>query len=307
MNIVCCTDMNYVPYCGVMLTSLLENNREAARIVIHIIDNALTDGGRDALRRIVEGKYGREIAFYPLEQELMEVFPDTNSYVSLTTYCKLFVASLLPADVHSVLYLDCDVIVVGSLEGLWDCSLEGKAMAAVKDAHRGLDEDCRRLGIDYGKEGYYNAGVMLLNLDYWRENNVLQKALSFLAGHADCLPYHDQDVMNGTLHGQIVPLPLRYNLHDSLFHRKRYMEPADEAQAEQELQPGRRVVIHFSSRRKPWGTRCLHPLRKLYYHYLSLTEWSGMRPKDSLKERWWRANRRLSGWLNWVNGYRRMR
>lgn len=27
MNIVCATDDNYVPLCGIMLTSLLENNR----------------------------------------------------------------------------------------------------------------------------------------------------------------------------------------------------------------------------------------------------------------------------------------
>ncbi len=28
MDIVCCTDNNYIKYCCVMLTSLLENNKE---------------------------------------------------------------------------------------------------------------------------------------------------------------------------------------------------------------------------------------------------------------------------------------
>lgn len=28
INILCATDDNYAPYCGVMLTSLLENNKQ---------------------------------------------------------------------------------------------------------------------------------------------------------------------------------------------------------------------------------------------------------------------------------------
>lgn len=306
MDIVCCTDMNYVPYCGVMLTSLLENNRGTG-VTVHIIGNELTNEGHDALRRIVEKKYGQQTVFYPLDGKLLDAFPETCSYVSLTAYVKLFIADILPTNIHKALYLDGDLVVVGPLKDLWDYSLDGKAMAAVKDAHRRIEDDCRRLGVDFQREGYFNSGVMLLNLDYWRKNNVLQKALDFLAVHADQLPYHDQDVLNGTLHGQILPLPLRYNLHDCLFHTHRYLQPEDEALVEQELSPEHRVVIHFSSRRKPWGTRCLHPLRKLYFDYQDRTEWSGMRPKDTFKERCWRFNRRLSGWLGWVNGYRRIR
>lgn len=306
MDIVCCTDMNYVPYCGVMLASLLENNRKVENLVIHVIDNALTDEGRDTLRRLVGRKYGRQITFYSLKKELMELLPDTNSYVSLTAYCKLFIANILPVQVHRVLSLDCDLIVVSSLQDLWEYDLEGKPLAAVKDAHRKLREDCLRLGIDYQKEGYYNSGVMLLDLDCFRRMNFQKIALDFMAEHGANLPYHDQDVLNGTLHGQIISLPLRYNLHDCLFHSNRHMDFEDEVYIEQELRSENRVIIHFSSRRKPWGTRCLHPLRKLFFEYLDRTEWRGTRPKYSLKDYGWLINRRVSGWLNWVNGYRRI-
>lgn len=300
---VCCVDNNYVPYCGVMLTSLLENNKSES-IMVHILDNGLTKEGHKSLHDIVEGKYGQHIAFYTLSSEWLKDFPATNSYVSLTTYCKLFIAAILPETVGQVLYLDCDIIVSGSLHDLWHIDLTGKAMAAVRDAHRGIEKDCQRLGINYQTEGYYNAGVMLLNLEYWRKTDFLKTALDFISVQGPDLPYHDQDVLNGTLHGCILPLPLRYNLHDHLFHRKRYMNAEDIQLAEQEMRPGRRAIIHFSSKRKPWGTRCLHPLRKLYFHYQDMTEWKGMRPKCTFKDRCWRWNRQLSGCLHWVNGYK---
>ena len=304
-HLVCCVDDNYVPYCGVMLTSVLENNK-GERIVVHVLDNALTDGNRGALRRIVEQR-GQQICFHPLSSDWQAAFPATNSYVSLTAYARLFTADILPASVSKALYLDCDVIVTGSLHELWECDLTGKALAAVRDAHFGLTDDCQRLGIDSRTDSYYNDGIMLLNLDYLRAMNFREKVFSFVASYGDRLIYHDQDVVNGVLHGHILSLPPRYNLHDHLFRCRRALSDEEARLVDCEMQPACRVIVHFSSRRKPWGTRCLHPLRKLYFHYQDLTEWRGQRPRYTFKEWCWLWNRRVSGWLHWVNGYRRVR
>ena len=305
MDIVCCTDANYVVQCGVMLTSLLESNKGCG-VMVHVLDNGLTDADRTSLRGIVERKYGQRVAFYALDGKALEAFPDTCSYVSMTAYAKLFIAALLPVTVRKALYLDCDIVVLKPLGGLWGTDLTGKAMAAVKDAHKGIDGDCRRLGVDCASEGYDNSGVMLLNLDYWRAEGVLAECLRFVRDNAGNLPYHDQDVINGVLHGRIAGLPYRYNLHDQLFHCCRFVDPQEfEARVAPDMEPANRVVIHFSSRRKPWGTRCLHPLRGLYFKYLDMTEWCGRRPRYTVKELLWRVNRRLSGCLGWVNGYRK--
>lgn len=59
MDIVCCTDTNYVKYCCVMLTSLLENN-QGEDIAVHILDNAINDEAKGVIRNIVEHKYGQK-------------------------------------------------------------------------------------------------------------------------------------------------------------------------------------------------------------------------------------------------------
>lgn len=303
MDIVCCTDTNYVKYCCVMLTSLLENN-QTEETVIHILDNGIDKKSKEIIRSVVENKYERKVFFYPLDKHLLKDFPSTNSYVSLTTYCKLFIPVLLPPSVHKVLYLDCDIIVVNSLHGLWDYNLTDKPAAAIKDAHKDLYKDCERLGYNYYKDDYYNAGVILLNLDYLRKYDYVQKSIDFVIQNTNSLKYHDQDVLNGLLHGQILSLPYRYNLHDYLFHRKCYITPEKIPVIEKELHPDIRVIIHFSAKRKPWGSRCLHPHRKLYFFYLDMTKWKGERPILSFKDRIWRLNRIISGWFHWNNGYK---
>lgn len=301
MDIACCIDSNYAKYCYVMLTSLLENNK-GEQISVHVLGSKLDVDSRFLLQTLVEEQYEQHIYFYEIDSMLLDVFPETLSYVSLAVYCKLFIPAVLPSAIAKVLYLDCDLIVVGSLNELWNSNLEGKALAAVKDVHKGISEDCTRLGIDSARFNYFNAGVMLLHLDFLRQSDFVGRVLDFVKKHPS-LPYHDQDVLNALLYQDVLWLPYRYNLHDCLFHRKRYLSKEEESILSDEILKYR-VVVHFSSRRKPWGTRSLHPWRNLYFTYLDKTPWRGERPTLTCKEWCWRLNRRLSGYMHWVNGYR---
>lgn len=81
--------------------------------------------------RIVES-YHQTIKSYEITKDTLSEFPETGAY-SLACYLRLFAPTLLP-DVDKVLYLDCDLIVNGNLDELWNTDLEGYAVAAVHDA-----------------------------------------------------------------------------------------------------------------------------------------------------------------------------
>lgn len=51
INILCTPDDNYIPYCGIMLTSLFENNKQED-IVVYIICDTLTEKNRNALDKL---------------------------------------------------------------------------------------------------------------------------------------------------------------------------------------------------------------------------------------------------------------
>lgn len=81
IDIACCIDSNYAKYCCVMLTSLLENNK-GEQVSVHVLGNRLDADYRRSLQELVEERYGQQIHFYEIDSLLLDVFPETRSYVS---------------------------------------------------------------------------------------------------------------------------------------------------------------------------------------------------------------------------------
>lgn len=71
MDIVCSTDDNYIKYCCVMLTSLLENNK-AENITVHVLGDNLEKKHKEVLRDIVETRYRQRIFFYIIDNKLLK-------------------------------------------------------------------------------------------------------------------------------------------------------------------------------------------------------------------------------------------
>lgn len=301
MDIVCNIDDNYVKYCCVMLTSLFENNREE-EFTIHILGNELSGNTTDTLRKLVENKYAGKIAFYNVK-DIEFSLPTTNAHISVATYYRLFMVSLLPSSLHKVLYLDCDLLVVGSLRDFWVTDISKYAVGAVEDMWA-LDHDRgKRLG--YPSEySSFNAGVMLINLDHWRSINFEKLAVDFIREKFDVISDADQDVLNGIFYNQKYFVSYRYNLQDGFYRRKRHIRLEAEEELNRDLKHP--VIVHFTNRRKPWKFDCIHPLKKEYFKYLDMTDWKGERPHLSFRQTWKLLNYRLSVLLHLANGFRKV-
>jgi lipopolysaccharide biosynthesis glycosyltransferase len=57
---------------------------------------------------------------------------------------------------------------------------------------------------------YFQAGVTVFNLDYWRRNDIASKVFDFVKNRT-YLDRWDQDALCGALKGLIKPLPPKYN------------------------------------------------------------------------------------------------
>ncbi len=301
MDVVCNIDDNYTKFCGVMLTSLFENNRDED-ITVHVLGRALASGTREVLTDLVERKNKGKIAFYHVENMAFPL-PETNAHISVATYYRLFMASLLPESLHKVLYLDCDLLVVGSLKEYWNTDITRYAVGVVEDMWAYDHDRGKRLG--YPSEySSFNAGVMLINLDYWRAIEFEKKAVGFIEEKFDVISDADQDVLNGLFYNQKLFVPFRYNLQDGFYRRKRHIRKETEEVLNNELKHP--VIIHFTNRRKPWKSDCIHPLKKEYFRYLDMTVWKGERPAMSFRQAWKTVNYRLAAFLHLANGFRRI-
>lgn len=139
--------------------------------------------------------------------------PYTGIY-STACYLRLFTPSLLP-NADKALYLDCDLIINGNLKELFDTNIDGFAVAAVRNATLSYIIVKYYLGFDYWEDGYFNIGVLLMNLKFWRERNLQNLLFSYLSSYRVSL--QDQDALNIILHGYVLWLHPKWNCRTGYF------------------------------------------------------------------------------------------
>ena len=262
INILCATDENYAPYCGIMLTSLFDSNKDCHFVVYVFEDGSVTEENVSKYKRLAK-KYGNKIVLKTIDESMVKGFPiNENAHITIPTYYRLLAADLLPEDVHKFIYLDCDVIVVGDIRPLWEVSLDGLALAGAMDSGPSFDNTCNRLGYPVSF-GYINAGVLVFNLDYWREKGLTERIYAFINEESYSLTWMDQDALNGVLYKEKLILPVRYNFSIMFFNRyywEKYLLQRQQCYFEECENV---VIIHYQGNIKPWDFR--HYKGPFYY------------------------------------------
>lgn len=274
INILCCTDSNYAPYYGIMLTSLLENNR-GPLIHVYIMTAGLSPSETELFDKLSD-RYNVKIFYQIIDEDRLKDCPvRVGDHVSLATYFRLLAPVLLPENVTKLLYLDGDIIVSDSISELWEQDLTGFALGAVTDESYYLDAPYERLS--YPKaDGYINAGVLQMNLDYWRTHQVTQRLMDCIDRQADILTFHDQDAINLVLHKEIKRLPARYNLQNGFLQDLHFQHFTEELKEDVAQAVRRPCIIHFGGKGKPWHRREQHPFLSYFQHYKKISLWRSL-------------------------------
>lgn len=287
MIIACTIDNNYIRHCAALLASLhAANPRED--ISVYIIHNQLDPAQRASLAAYL-GSFLSAVSFIQLDPSLLEGFP-VYGHITIATYFRLLLPAVLPAGVERVIFMDCDMIVLGNLRELWETPLDDRQVGAVID--RSQDENGRRLGLSEGSR-YFNAGVLLIDLEKWRQNDILSKGLLFATTNQDKIRFWDQDVLNYLLEGDWLPIHPRWNSLPHLWGLTPEHEVAGTSltalDRDAQANP---AVVHFAGPgvSKPWNFHCTHPYKDRYLHFLAQTPWADTplddQPPPAIR-RWW--------------------
>ncbi len=299
MDIVVCTDKRNVMPMGVMMTSVCVNNPEMDTCFHIVIDEDVSCSQCNDLKGVVAPYRGKTVVFHAVPQSLLNHhFPNVDKRIPRATYFRLFLTELLPDNIHKVLYFDGDMIVRHSLTELWNVDVSAYALAAVPDMREGTINRYNRL--QYSPSlGYFNAGMLLINLKYWREHQVVDQFLDCMRKHQEQLVYHDQDIMNFVFHNQKLMLPIKYNFQhghlwkESLFDFWRYEQQVAEARKDP-------VIIHYTGG-KPWMSyiKYPNPYSSSFFKYQDMTKWKGIKVDNrSLKTK---IRAFIGDMLRWMN------
>ncbi len=297
VNVVCAADDRYAPLCGIMLTSLLEAHRHVCHVEAYVLTAGFTPRNTRLLEGLPQhGGYDARIHVCRVDDSLFEGCPvRQGDHISLAAYYRFLIPELLPQEMERVVYLDCDVLVLGSLLPLFDIPLDGVALAACEEL---CDDDyianAHRLGYP-ASDGYFNSGVLLLNLPYWREHGVGKRLFRFVADDPARCVWHDQDALNGVLHDCKLTLPAKYNVQTHrLLHE--YCTPA----VRKDYLVERPVVVHYSATGKPWDWYLAdYPFRSQWERARRLSpysSWGGIKPwRERMRRRLMQTVKRLLG------------
>ena len=278
MNILITISDSYTPYAGAMLQSMADNNHDLP-LDIYVVAPDITDENRDKLSRQFAQNKNFNIIFPFISDTVRKEIDSMEKYLpkpfNTSFLLRLYSYRILPKDIQYILFLDVDIIITSSLKELTNIQLDkNTALAAVKDLVR--YDDYERLGIDREKHTYFNAGVMLINLDYWREHNIGNKCLNLLIAHSTLYKFLDQDALNVACEGHVTYLHPKFNCITSFFARREFLKARVREEEFENVQDATKspVIIHYTFPYKPWHKGGFVPKRELWEKALAKTEWS---------------------------------
>ncbi len=258
---------------GVLLCSLFENNKGEVVNVHLCLGNGKT-GFWQPLCDLGK-KYNQQIHLYHIQDIITS---DNIRGIDITrhpleSYYRLFMTMFLPQNLHKIIYLDCDMVVCENLHSLWEEDIDGYAVEVVTDFQNNNPDIYKRLGYD-AKYGYFNAGLMLVNLDYWREYNVMPLFLDYIENNSEKLDFADQDVLNSLFYDKKKVLPIRFNLNTALLLKKDFLLISSDYYIEIEDAFRRPAIIHYTTHR-PWFKGSPNPMLHYWKKYRDMTIWKG--------------------------------
>ena len=278
INIACTIDNSYVQHCAVMLASLLDSNKNTF-FKFYIIHNGMEYHKQRKLEKFLSKRKQCTYQLILIDQKYLAELPvnvPLFGHISIATYFRIFLAEILPNTLDKILFLDADIIVRKDIRPLWETNIEGYSHAAT--INPGLQDYFLNLYQEAANPYYFNAGVLLINLHFWRNNNIMVRAYNILTKYWDKIGCWDQDVLNILLNTNWLRVGLTWNATPRVFQRE---IKSKELMNHEEMNSlvNDPAIVHFAGGgfHKPWYYKCQHPFKNLYQKYLKHTPWSNSR------------------------------
>lgn len=231
------TDDNYIPYLDVAIASLIANASKEYHYRMIVLNTGLN--AENIAKVKLNERPGFVIDFVDISKQMEHIkscFKNVYHF-SVVTYYRLFIASLFP-QYDKIVYLDCDLVVLGDISELYHTALGENILGAVVDYFVTTTKEFRTYAekaIGVNSDTYFNAGVLLMNLEAFRKNNVEGRFVKLITEYDFDLLDPDQAYLNYLCYGKTRLLPNGWN----------------KAPVEM-LCEGNKNIVHYNLYKKPW-------------------------------------------------------
>ena len=237
---------------GVAIVSVLENHPQKT-FSFHVFADDFNNEDAEKLK-VIAAKYQQIITIYVMDMKPLEGFHIKVKRFSRVTYLRLLMPKVL-INLKNYLYMDADMICIGSFKELKDLDFNGYAFAAVSDLPEAVEYRANFLKLKNGK--YFNDGLMWIDVKEWNKQQITEKCFEYQGADPSRFLGQTQDILNLVMDGNILFINRKFNVMS------------------QQTELKNTIVYHFFGRFKPWEM-VLNKYDKLWRKYLSLSPWPDM-------------------------------
>jgi lipopolysaccharide biosynthesis glycosyltransferase len=286
IRIVSSANDAYAPGLAALISSVLSTAAAPARIEFILLDCGFSERTRRRLQRVVSTS-GAALQFIPVDLSSLGNV-NTAGHGGAAAYARLLIPSLMDAR-GKFIYLDADTLVLRDLEALLAHELDASETWAwavpeiwapfVSSPTAVFDWKEQRMD---PRARYFNSGVLVFDLDIWRQHRVAERTLDYLRAHGPKVSWWDQGGLNATLYRRWRALDPRWNQTHAIFAPEIvWLDAGFDADLRERVAKDP-FIVHFSGSVKPWHYGCADPRMPLFFDALSRTPWAGFRPRTPL-------------------------
>lgn len=251
------TDRNYLPFLSVALKSLRENSSKDYQYKVYVLHSGVPEDYKEMVLRQSEQDF--EISFVDVSERLQTIkeFLHMRDYYTATTYFRIFIAGMFP-QYDKALYLDSDTVILGDITELYSFDLGDNLLAGAPcegvnsfQIYKDYVSKVDGLNPDY----FFNAGVVLMNLKAFREENFYEQFSDLLKKYKFTV-IQDEDYLNVLCQDRVLQLPRAWNK----------TPVAPDYMAKEDLR-----LVHYIMSWKPWCYDDI-PYQEYFWEYAEKTE-----------------------------------
>ena len=251
------TDDNYLPFLSVTLESMWENCSREYDYELYVLHSGVRREYEEKI--LAYNKEGFHISFVDVTARLATILQHLHirDYYTPTTYFRVFIAELFP-QYDKAIYLDCDTVILGDISGLFSYDLGNNLLGGAPcegvncfDVYKRYVSEVDGLNPDY----FFNAGVLLMNLKAFREENFYQQFAELLKRYKFEV-IQDEDYLNVLCQDRVLRLPRAWNKSPVA---RDYLSRKDLR------------IVHYLMTWKPWRYDDI-PYQEYFWEYAERTE-----------------------------------
>lgn len=230
-------DDNYIPFLAVTIKSIIDNANSFDIYNLYVLNTGLSETSKEILKK--NETENISVQFVDLTDKIKEIskkLDEVRDYYTQTIFYRIFIASLFP-NMHKAIYLDCDIVVLSDILDFYNIELGNNILGAVVDDVVANNDDFKiytkeTVGVEASR--YFNSGVLLMNLDQYRENKIEELFVDTIKEYHFPSIAPDQDYLNFFCYNKIkyidkswnrMPVDDDYEGELNLIHYNMFMKP----------------------------------------------------------------------------------